>query len=315
MLRSLTTPEHFVSAMPAEPPTLEDAQLPGFFHAADEASLRGQRTALWGNRIRSGGAVAAAIGGAFTLAVGSLDLWALVSLIGFVVAFGAELVLGVQPPERKWYLARAGAESVKTLSWRYSVGADPFFLTLPGTEADKLFRARVGQVAKQVSAAVTPPEGDGGSPTEAMRALRAAALAQQREVYLRDRTTAQRNWYSRKAKSNARASVAWRSALVGAELVAIALATLRFAGVLDIDIAGVLAAFIGAGAAWLALKQHTTLESAYSLTAAELQKQDATLRSADDDEWAEAVADAEEAISREHTMWLASRSEVNERIG
>jgi hypothetical protein len=238
-----------------------------------------------------------------------------VTLIGFVVAFGAELVLGVQPPERTWYLARAGAESVKTLSWRYSVGADPFFLTLPQREADSLFRARVGQVSKQVSAAVTPPEGDGGSPTEAMRTLRAASMAEQRDVYLRDRTRAQRNWYSRKAESNARASVAWRSALVVAELVAIALATLRFAGVWDIDIAGVLAAFIGAGAAWLALKQHTTLESAYALTAAELQKQDAALLSADDDEWAEAVADAEEAISREHTMWLASRSEVNEQIG
>ena len=34
-----------------------------------------------------------------------------------------------------------------------------------------------------------------------------------------------------------------------------------------------------------------------------------------DGDWAVAVADAEEAISREHTMWLASRSDVNERIG
>ncbi|MBT1667312.1 DUF4231 domain-containing protein [Curtobacterium flaccumfaciens] len=301
--------------MPADQLTLEDSQLPGFFDAADGASMRGQQTALWGNRIRSGGAVAAAIGGAFTLVVGPFDLWALVSLIGFVVAFTAELVLSVRPPEHKWYLARAGAESVKTLSWRYSVGADPFFITLPDGEAEKLFRARVGQVAKQVSEAVTPPEGDGASPTEAMRTLRAASTAQQRDVYLRDRTRAQRDWYSRKAQSNARASFAWRTTLVGAELLAIALATLRFAGVWDVDLAGVLAAFIGAGAAWLALKQHTTLESAYSLTASELQKQDATLTSAGDEDWAEAVADAEEAISREHTMWLASRSDVNERIG
>nr|WP_275934633.1 SLATT domain-containing protein [Curtobacterium citreum] len=84
-----------------------------------------------------------------------------------------------------------------------------------------------------------------------------------------------------------------------------------------LPLAGVVtaAAFIGAGAAWLALKQHTTLESAYSLTAAELQKQDATLTSATKDEWAAALADAEEAISREHTMWLASRSDLNEHIG
>ncbi|WP_200919398.1 DUF4231 domain-containing protein [Curtobacterium sp. Leaf261] len=306
---------HFVSAMQADPLGLDDSQLPGFFHAADAASLRGQRIALWGNRVRSAGAVAAAIGGALTLVVGSFDLWALVTLVGFIVAFGAELVLGVRPPERKWYMARAAAESVKTLSWRYSVGADPFFVTLPAGDAEKLFRTRIGQVARQVSEAVAPPEGDGAAPTEAMEFLRAATTAQQREVYLRDRTRAQRDWYTRKATSNARASFAWRATLVGAELVAIALATLRFAGVWDVDLAGVLAAFIGAGAAWLALKQHTTLESAYSLTAAELQKQDATLTSALDDDWARAVADAEEAISREHTMWLASRSDVNEQIG
>ncbi|MDR6170414.1 DUF4231 domain-containing protein [Curtobacterium sp. SORGH_AS_0776] len=301
--------------MPANPLGLDDPQLPGFFHAADTASLRGQRIALWGNRIRSAGAVAAAIGGAFTLAVGSFDLWALVALIGFIVAFGGELILGVKPPERKWYMARAAAESMKTLSWRYAVGADPFFVTLPDGDAEKLFRARVGQVARQVSEAVAPPQGDGAAPTEAMEALRAATTEQQREVYLRDRTRAQRDWYTRKSNSNARASFAWRTTLVVAELVAITLAALRFAGVWDIDLAGVLAAFIGAGAAWLALKQHTTLESAYSLTAAELQKQDATLMSAAEDEWAVAVADAEEAISREHTMWLASRSDVNEQIG
>lgn len=301
--------------MPADSLRLDDAQLPGFFHAADTASLRGQRTALWGNRIRSAGAVAAAIGGAFTLVVGEFDLWALVTLFGFITAIGAELVLGVRPPERKWYLARAGAESVKTLSWRYAVCADPFFVDLTPGDAENLFRKRVGQVARQVSEAVAPPQGDGAAPSGAMEALRAATTAQQREVYLRDRTRAQRDWYSRKATSNARASFAWRATLVGAELVAIALAALRFAGLWDIDLAGVLAAFIGAGAAWLALKQHTTLESAYSLTASELQKQDATLTSATEKEWSAAVADAEEAISREHTMWLASRSDVNEQIG
>ena len=76
-----------------------------------------------------------------------------------------------------------------------------------------------------------------------------------------------------------------------------------------------LAAGIGAGAAWLALKQHTVLRSAYALTAAELEKQIATLTAAEDANWSESVADAEEAISREHTMWLASRSDVNEMTG
>jgi predicted acyl esterase len=301
--------------MPAELLGLDDSQLPAIFKSADSASLRAQNSALRWSRVRSGAAVAAAIGGAFSLVIGTFDVWAFVALIGFVVTFGAELVLAVQPPERRWYLARAGAESVKTLSWRYAVGADPFFTTLPDVQAEVLFRRRVAQVVRQMSEAVSLPEGDGSSPTEAMRTVRRAAIAERRTVYLRDRTRAQRDWYSRKARTNGRAAIAWRSTLIVAELVAITLAALRFAGVWDLDLAGVLAAFIGAGAAWLALKQHTTLQSAYALAAAELQKQDASLVASADDEWSKAVADAEEAISREHTMWLASRSDVNERIG
>jgi len=97
--------------------------------------------------------------------------------------------------------------------------------------------------------------------------------------------------------------------------VAVALAAGRLFGGWSFDLAGVLAAAIGAGAAWLALKQHTTLRAAYALTAAELEKQIATLSSTSDDDWPKSVADAEEAISREHTMWLASRGGVNEVIG
>ena len=93
------------------------------------------------------------------------------------------------------------------------------------------------------------------------------------------------------------------------------LAAGRLFGGWNVDLASVLAAVIGAGAAWLALKQHTTLRAAYALTAAELEKQIASLNAASDDDWPESVADAEEAISREHTMWLASRGEVNETIG
>lgn len=41
----------------------------------------------------------------------------------------------------------------------------------------------------------------------------------------------------------------------------------------------------------------------------ELALQASTLKSMDDQHWPQAVADAEEAISREHTMWLASRGQ------
>ena len=84
---------------------------------------------------------------------------------------------------------------------------------------------------------------------------------------------------------------------------------LKATGVVNIDLLGVFSAIAAAIGAWLQLKQHRTLAAAYNVTAREL-RQVATL--VDDtmspDDWANFVDQAEDAISREHTMWVASRT-------
>lgn len=293
---------------------LSESALPPFFKSADNASGAAQKAVLLSNRVRLIGGVGAAVGGAFSLFVGRVDLWALVALLGFIAALGAEIYITVGRPERQWYQARAAAESVKTLSWRYSVGADPFFMSLAQSDAENLFRTRVSQVARQVAISVPIPNTDASSSTIEMRALRASSIEIRRAAYLTERTQAQRDWYTKKADDNRRAAIWWRTFLLTAESLAVGLAFGRIFAGWTFDLAGILAAGIGAGAAWLALKQHTTLRAAYALTAAELEKQSASLRAASDEDWPDSVADAEEAISREHTMWLASRGDVNETI-
>jgi len=294
---------------------LSDRDLPRFFQEADAASAKAQTATLRATQLRLVGVVAAAIGGVFTLTLLGVDVWAWVALIGFMVALAAELYLALATPERHWYQARAGAESTKTLSWRFAVGADPFFLELSVADADALFRRRITQVARQVNEAVQLPKGDASAPSDAMMELRVASLDVKRAIYLRDRTEKQRDWYTDKAKHNRLRATLWRVSLIVAEIVAVTLAAGRVFAGWDIDAAGILAALIGAGAAWLAVKQHSTLRAAYALTAAELEKQMISIRSASAESWAQSVADAEEAISREHTTWLASRGEVNEEVG
>lgn len=294
---------------------LADSSLPPFFVSADEAAQAGQTGALRSGRIRLIAAVAAAIGGAFTLQLWRVDVWAFVALAGFTIALVAELFIVVARPERRWYQARAAAESVKTLSWRFAVGADPFFLSLAPEAAAALFRSRVADVAKEVSDSVDLPNSNASEPTEQMLALRNESFKSRRETYLKERTEAQKNWYTSKARFNRRRATMWRVILVSAEVIAVILAAGRLFAGWNIDAAGILAAIIGAGAGWLSFKQHATLRAAYSLTAAELERQLATLKSTSEEDWAESVADAEEAISREHTMWLASRGEVNETLG
>lgn len=86
------------------------------------------------------------------------------------------------------------------------------------------------------------------------------------------------------------------------------LASGRVFGKWDIDSAGLLAVTISAGTAWASVKQYSPLASAYSITTKELGIQASKLKTVREADWALVAADAEEAISREHTTWLASRT-------
>jgi hypothetical protein len=90
-------------------------------------------------------------------------------------------------------------------------------------------------------------------------------------------------------------------------VVGIVLASLQLAGRLKIDLAGIFAALVASGAAWLLLKQHAQLAAAYQAASVDLALQQDLLLATTEPDWAEAVSAAEKAISREHTMWLASR--------
>ncbi len=93
------------------------------------------------------------------------------------------------------------------------------------------------------------------------------------------------------------------------EILGISAALAKVVGYLNVDLAGVVAAMIAAGTAWVNLRQYTTLSRAYTFAAHELTMARERLeRTTDEESWAAEAADAEEAVSREHIMWRASRS-------
>ena len=78
----------------------------------------------------------------------------------------------------------------------------------------------------------------------------------------------------------------------------------------EFDGLGLLAAIAAAVAAWAQAQQHRTLSAAYGLAAQELAlvMEDLT-RVESELGWSDSVNNTEEAISREHTMWLARRGQ------
>ncbi|MET8169321.1 DUF4231 domain-containing protein [Streptomyces sp. NPDC005329] len=291
---------------------LTNSHLPELFMKADALSLSGQRAYLRGTRLRLTLAVASAALAAYTVKIGSIDIASFAIASAFLMTLLIELWMLTGKPERNWYDGRALAESIKTLSWKYAVGSQPFTIAHAAEESERRFIDNMECLMREMppdSVVLTTP----ARIPERIQDLRISTFTVRREVYLRDRIENQISWYSSKATKHIRSSARWRFTLVAVEGLGIAAALFKASGTFSIDLPGILATILGAGSAWFAARQHESLGRAYTFAANDLSIVHARLRRIEDEAaWAREVADAEEAISREHTMWRASRGSLQQ---
>lgn len=283
------------------------SDLPSFFRSADAASLDGQRRYLSQIRWQLAALLAAAGAGALSVVLGTWLGW--VAGASFIIAAMLRLHAGHARYDRRWYQGRAAAESAKTLAWRFAVGGRPFPLTVTDEEARRTFVEQLAATAWIVrDVAVAPDPADGAEVTVGMQRLRRADLTERMSAYRTGRLEDQRSWYARKAKENLKSHRRWQRVVFGSEvlgaLYAIGIAT----GHLAVDALGAIGVVAGAIIAWMNVKQYWNLSTAYSVAAQEL-GQVLTLahQPFTEVEWAEFVDESEEAISREHKLWVASR--------
>ena len=293
--------------------TLQEHDLPALYQAADRNSLEAQQEFL--KRTRTGliALLVAAAAGAFTLrveAIGTADLMGIIAAVAFSVALLMRIYLLKDRSERIWYDGRAVAESAKTLAWRYSVGAEPFGVDRDAEKVGEEFTEHIRELLTDVNAASLVPQTSGRQQiTPRMHELRTGSLNERKEAYRIGRIEDQRDWYSRNAKWNSDHAQYWNLALLLIEILGVVAAILKAAGVLQIDLLGFAGALVAAGASWLQTKQHTSLAEAYSVAAHELSAiNDLMPLHTTEESWSRFVNEAEEAISREHTLWRASRT-------
>jgi hypothetical protein len=281
------------------------------FRSADATAIEAQRQYLLAIRVRLCLLVLAAVAGAVTVAAGGVDWSSFVGAAALVAAALTELYLVRDQPERRWYEGRAAAESAKTLGWRYAVGAEPFGVeALSGRDADRLLVQRLDDVLIDLDdLASEPPQGGTGTEqiTPAMRAVRAAPLPVRRAVYERWRIGEELAWYRGKSAWNQHRARRLTLAVLAFEVVGAIGGLLRVAGI-DVNLLGVAAAGAAALGLWLQTRQHQVLAHAYAVTAQELSSIRSLIQWQESEpEWSEFVDDAEAAISREHTLWRATR--------
>lgn len=293
---------------------LVDDDFPGVYQSADKISKSAQKSYLRWTRGRLQLAVLAATAGIFAVSSKG-GTWpekaaTSVALASFVVALLLEIHLLRNKPEDRWYHGRALAESAKTLAWRYMTAAAPFPSHLHMNEARDILYARIQDLVTE-SFHFLPGFSIGATQlTPRMEETRAQGTEDRKQLYLALRVKDQEVWYTTKANLNERNGRKWRSLLISFEALGAAASVAILLDITAIDLGAAIAAAIAAAGAWLELKQYDNLASAYLLTATEL----AFVRTAgentsasDEAAWSKYVVSAEQAISREHTMWLARR--------
>lgn len=295
----------------AEPVT--DFDLPALYQASDRASIDAQRTYLRLAAVDLGLIVVGGLFGAFALEdLSDRRILAIVSASLLALSLVTTIAIRTLRKEQSWYEGRAVAESVKTLSWRYMTKSEPYSSSLAEAEADQKFATdlwAILQLCHDVASEIGGELGTGPQITRRMRDFRAQDTAVRRTEYLKDRIDDQRQWYASKASVNQTARETWLWRMMAAQFGAMIFAIVIVAWPdTDLALPGALAALAAACWGWLQLKQHQELSKSYAIAAQELGLIAERAQYIDtDDDLSSFVTDAENAVSREHTLWLARR--------
>jgi hypothetical protein len=284
---------------------------PALFLAADCASTAAQRRHLaFTGAILLALVVAAGLGALSSVAPAARVGLAVASTSLVSLSFVLTAIRRALKPEKLWYGGRAVAESAKSMAWRYMTGADPYFISAP--EVDGKFVADLKSLVKdsgELAVGLSHDYAERPQISPRMRAVRERDLAGRKRIYLDQRIADQRRWYGKKA-GKSQAAVSWYFVLI---LVSQAAALAAGAYMISApeskwNLIGVFSSLASALVAWLQVRQHEELAQSYAVAALELGFiEEQAVRVSSDQDFSGFVGDAENAVSREHTLWSARR--------
>lgn len=236
--------------------------------------------------------------------------WSIVGtmLVALVVSFAIKQL----KLDDAWFRTRAFAENAKEAAWRFMMHSaqaptpadsnDP----IKSAYLDTLqkIRERFPGMAKEIATA-----GDAGAEiTQQMQSVRAMSTADRCSLYLKDRIQDQLDWYTSKAKANAKSETRWFWFILAAEGTALLAAIIRLSLVQEFNPTGGVAALAACLVAWLQTKRFSDLANTYAVAALDLKMIKERYGQATTEEALHKLVDeAETAISREHRLWVEKR--------
>jgi len=292
---------------------MENKDYPSLYQAADSATIDSQKKYIWLMGFDLLSMVISSLLALYNIEnesfkIGIYIITGLLLLISLILT----IILKTYKYEDVWYQGRAVAESVKTLTWRYITNSANFEINLKSNEADDAFINSIEQIQNEIQGIREHLDSNIlNLPviTDKMKAERVRPLNERMSFYIKYRIQQQKEWYASKAEYNSRKRHIWFLViLVSQALSIISVVYLIMFPLSKWNLVGLFTTISSAIIAWLQLKQHQELKQAYTTATMELNIIESKVYNIHNDEdFSKFVLDSENAISREHTLWLAQQ--------
>ncbi len=285
---------------------------PNLYSSASAASRKAQYNYLRLNKMYLGSLVLGSMTSMFTVIESEALNTCLYTVMAVVLVVGLLIlwVIRAKRDDKTWFDGRAIAESVKTITWRFMMRVQPFH---EDCDADSSFLARLREIrearphlGRHLAAEMAA---SGSAITSFMREKRSSSLEERRNFYAKARIHDQKTWYAIKAKSNSNAGAkCFRVTMILQVLIMILAIVQAICRGLRINPIPIVTTYASAIAAWTQMKRHNELAQSYALAAQELEELEAVATNQiSGNAFTQLVEQAENSISREHTLWCARR--------
>jgi hypothetical protein len=292
---------------------MKQSDFPGLHQASDKASLTAQGTY---KRIIAFDLITMIVASA--LAIYNYQntdpkfVTYLISGLFLLIGLVLTIIVKTKKYEDIWYQGRALAESCKTLTWRFITCSASFEVTMDIEAAKATFIKRLkelGSEFKELNSNLNAEILTIPSISNEMLKVRNLNMQLRKEYYIQNRIEEQKKWYATKAEFNKSRYDFWFLAIIVTQAIGfISAFYLIIKPGSNWNFVGLFTTLSACALSWLQLKQHQELKQAYTTAAQELTFiLDSASQIDNDIKLSEFVLESENAISREHTLWLAQK--------
>lgn len=292
---------------------MKNSEFPSYYQAANNASISAQKYYLNIIRIDLISMIIASALSIYNYQLTESKLYVyVISFLLLLLSLILTIILKTKKYEDIWYQGRALAESCKTLTWRFVCCSEYFEHALPIQDAKVRFVDRIKDLSnefKELSGVMNSKTLNLPIITDKMIEIRNYSLLDRKKYYSENRIEDQKTWYASKAEYNlGRYNLWFWIIILSQSLAIISIVTLIKSPDNNWNFVGLLTTISASALSWLQLKQHQELKQAYTTATQELNFIETLSEQVNtEDELSRFVLDSENAISREHTLWLAQK--------